>query len=364
MSDELNHADGGAATVSRVEDKAAQGATGANAASPVVDAAVSGLTAARMLKGWSIEDVSSRLKVSPAKLRALEAGDFNALPETTFVIGILRSYTKLLEIDSTPWVEALRRQRGDPRPALAPSESRSSAELRRAHVELNWGTRRTDSHSWWWAVGAGVVLVAGLLVWHSGNEPNGWLTRLRAAAPDAASSTVAGVGSASRGVEGAADSVAASSGMVSNAAIAAAENSPEAASTPGAVAAVSSALASAGTSVPAVIGAASIAGAASAPAVALGASAASGAAATVGAGAATLDFAVSQDTWVGVTEQGGKNVFSGIIRGGASQTVQGDPPLHVVVGNLAGMSSMTLDGKPIDLAPFAHGGNVARLNLP
>ncbi|OXH83292.1 helix-turn-helix domain-containing protein, partial [Burkholderia multivorans] len=34
----------------------------------------------REAKGWTVEDVSARLKVAPPKLRALEAGDISHLP--------------------------------------------------------------------------------------------------------------------------------------------------------------------------------------------------------------------------------------------------------------------------------------------
>ena len=38
----------------------------------------------REAKGLSVDDVSARLKVSPNKMRALEAGDISHLPGTTF----------------------------------------------------------------------------------------------------------------------------------------------------------------------------------------------------------------------------------------------------------------------------------------
>jgi hypothetical protein len=49
------------------------------------------LTQLRESKGWTIEDVSARLKVSVTKLRALESGDISHLPDTTFALGVVRS---------------------------------------------------------------------------------------------------------------------------------------------------------------------------------------------------------------------------------------------------------------------------------
>jgi hypothetical protein len=50
-------------------------------------------------RNWSIDDVSARLKVSSAKLRALESGDISQLPDTTFALGVVRSYAKMLGAD-------------------------------------------------------------------------------------------------------------------------------------------------------------------------------------------------------------------------------------------------------------------------
>ncbi len=65
----------------------------------------------REAKGWSIDDVSARLKVSPQKLRLLEAGDLSHLPDRTFAAGIVRSYAKMLGADPAPFTAALRRAR-------------------------------------------------------------------------------------------------------------------------------------------------------------------------------------------------------------------------------------------------------------
>ena len=66
----------------------------------------------RKAKGWSIDDVSARLKVSPHKVRALEAGDISHLPDTHVRAGIVRSYAKMLGADPAPFTQALRRAKG------------------------------------------------------------------------------------------------------------------------------------------------------------------------------------------------------------------------------------------------------------
>jgi cytoskeleton protein RodZ len=73
----------------------------------------------RESKNWSIDDVSARLKVSSVKLRALEAGDISHLPDTTFALGVVRSYAKMLGADPAPFTQALRREKGVPAPNLS-----------------------------------------------------------------------------------------------------------------------------------------------------------------------------------------------------------------------------------------------------
>lgn len=47
----------------------------------------------------SLEDVSARLKVSPSKLVAIEAGDVSSLADVTFAKGVMRAYARTLQID-------------------------------------------------------------------------------------------------------------------------------------------------------------------------------------------------------------------------------------------------------------------------
>src|ERR1700744_2084875 len=96
------------------------------------------LTQLRESKNWSIDDVSARLKVSSAKLRALEAGDISQLPDTTFALGVVRSYAKRLGADPAPFTQALRREKGVPAPDLSMPAS-SGRDLPRGRVSLSLG---------------------------------------------------------------------------------------------------------------------------------------------------------------------------------------------------------------------------------
>ncbi|HSH97709.1 MAG: RodZ domain-containing protein [Methylophilaceae bacterium] len=61
------------------------------------------LKAAREQKKLSIEDISSRLRLSVHQIQALENDDFSLLPSAaTMTRGFIRNYARLLEVDSEP----------------------------------------------------------------------------------------------------------------------------------------------------------------------------------------------------------------------------------------------------------------------
>ncbi|MGI4814986.1 MAG: helix-turn-helix domain-containing protein [Janthinobacterium lividum] len=345
------------------------------------DAAIgAALMAARSQKGWSIEEVASRLKVAAAKLRALESGKLETLSDATFLTGLVRSYAKALDLDPQPLVEALRRVRGTASPELkAPLQTRGSA-LNRSQVPLSLGnTRRTGGRSWLWAIAAVVVVVAALAVWRAGNEPNGWLTRLKAGVPDAASSTRGTSGASSvSGASGIANPDSASGTVTvplrppaGTGDQAGGAQAPEAAvAGSGGDAAGAQQVVRAQQATLAAVSAASGLGPATrgiavTEAAPVGAASTGAAAAPAAAGASTLSIDASASTWISVRQQDGKEVFSGTLAAGQSRQVQGMRPFKLVVGNVGGIAAMTQDGRPVDLGQFNRApGQVAHFELP
>ncbi|ADL55421.1 hypothetical protein Galf_1395 [Gallionella capsiferriformans ES-2] len=65
------------------------------------------LRTARESMGMSIDDVVVKIKLAPRQIIALEADDFQVLPETAFLRGFVRSYAKLLQLDAQPLLDAL-----------------------------------------------------------------------------------------------------------------------------------------------------------------------------------------------------------------------------------------------------------------
>ncbi|CAN7359380.1 DUF4115 domain-containing protein [Trinickia sp. LjRoot230] len=320
----------------------------------------------REAKGWSVDDVSARLKVPPPKMRALEAGDISHLPGTTFALGVVRSYAKMLGVDAAPFVSALRREKGEPEPDLSMPAS-TGTDLPRGRVSVSLGGAPRH-RSWWWGAAAVVVGLIALVMWHSGGgESPAWLARLKASANGAAanSSGTSTTVSGQAGASGAAAGVEEGAVTANPPALAASGEQGAAAMASSSVLANAPASAVQQPVQPAQTGPAAIEPLAAANTPAPAAVASSAAPAAVAAGSATIGLKVMQDSWFSVRDKSGKEVFSGIVHPGETKEIAGEQPFKVVAGNRAGLQSVTLDGKAVDVAKYsAAKGNVSRFSLP
>lgn len=345
----------------------------------------------REAKGWSIDDVSARLKVASQKMRALEAGDVSQLPGTTFAVGVVRSYAKMLGADPAPFTQALRREKGVPEPDLSmPASAGTGLPRGKVSVSLGGGPKH---RSWLWGVAAVIVAVIALAMWHTGGgDSSAWLARLRASANGAAGgangasatvvegqTTASAAGTVENGasadVAASADTAASAPNDASDAAAAASAVQQVPASVPAAAPVVAPAPATpAATSstAPVVVpgasapqAAAPTAKAASATVAASSAATAASAVADAPAGESIVAVRVTQDSWFSVRDKSGKEVFSGLVHAGDAKEIHGEPPFKVTVGNKAGLESMTFDGQSVDSTKYsAARGNVARFSLP
>jgi cytoskeleton protein RodZ len=326
----------------------------------------------RESKGWTIEDVSARLKVSVAKLSALEAGDISHLPDTTFALGVVRSYAKMLGADPAPFTAALRREKGVPAPNLSMPAS-SGKDLPRGKVSLTLGDGGHKSRSWLWGIAAVVVAVIALGMWRTnGGDSSVWLARLKASASGSASSDAGASGAVVQGPATSAQdgaSVPEAAATADNAAnednVASASATPmptplTTGTAPGSASAVNATPAAAPK-----VGSeaqAAVAGVSAPAAVVAGASASTVSAAP---GETIVALRVTQDSWFSVRGKDGKELFSGLVHPGDTKEVSGEAPFKVTVGNKAGLESLTLDGQPVDPSKYsAAKGNVARFALP
>jgi len=373
----------------------------------------------RTQRGMSLEDVSSRLKVAVVKLKALEGGDLSRLKDVTFALGVVRSYAKILGADPEPMVRVLRRAYGTNEQDLSMPAS-SGASLPRGKMSVNWrGAQPRRSGGWQWGVGIVVVAICLVLVFRDGREPASWFAHLKSKTPDsAASADVASTATAAdaastaatatvasdapwpaSGVEGGpppdsnnpasavdttqAEAVPApaSAALAASMAVRAAAAAKMAAATSVASAASVGAVASAPTAAKsATVASSAKAASAANTTVASASKAASAAAASAEQGAsapggasvaaqpgvpATLTFKVTEDSWISVRGQDGREIFSGLVHPGDGQQIEGTRPLKVIVGNVHGIETMDVDGEEADLKKYMNStGNVARFTLP
>ncbi|WP_049103970.1 helix-turn-helix domain-containing protein, partial [Burkholderia cenocepacia] len=254
----------------------------------------------RETKGWSVDDVSARLKVAPQKLRALEAGDISHLPGVTFALGVVRSYAKMLGVDPEPFAQALRRERGVPEVDLSMPAS-SGTDLPRGRVSIPLGGS-SRHHPWLWGTGIVIVAVVAVLMWHTGGDSSSLLARFKGG--DAEHASAASAATASSAAEEAGTNAA--SGAVTNAVPA-----PAAAS-----AAPAQAIASAVPAPAAPVATAAASQPVAATAAASTAAPAQPASVVVAAGQSMVELKVKQDCWFSVRDKNGKELFSALVRAG------------------------------------------------
>ena len=142
------------------------------------------LRAGREALGMSVDSAAQQLKLSARQVRALETGDFSALPGRTFVRGFVRNYARLVRLDPEQVQNALPSGEESPTleaPALHPTAP-TMGELPTAEGTKSPWTR--------WAIPASlaaVVAVAAVYEWArpaaaSRSHP---LTKEAGAPPDA-----------------------------------------------------------------------------------------------------------------------------------------------------------------------------------
>ena len=315
----------------------------------------------RQAKAWSIDDVSARLKVSPPKLLALEAGDISHMPDRTFAAGIVRSYAKILGADPAPFTQAFRREGGGIEQNLKVPAS-AGAGLPRGRVSVPLGNSSGRKRSWMWGVLAIIAVLVALVMWHTGGDSGNWLARLKA-------STGVGTSSTSESKE----PVAASSVATPDEAAAANTGEaslPEVATSPNEQPMPrplgTNALPASSSTLSAVQGASTPAAAAPASAAKVAPAVTVASAPTVaGSGSSAIELKVKEDSWFSVRGKDGKELYSGLVHAGNTQRVEGEAPFKVTVGNVKGVESLSVDDEPVDAKRYsAARGNVARLSLP
>lgn len=292
------------------------------------------LRLARENQGLAVQDISSRLRISPKQIEAIEADNFAILPEPTIVRGFIRNYAKQLKINAEPLLDAYN--------VLVPSNAPHEFTIKpTSNMKVtSYDKPKAGRYIW-----AGLTLLVGLGAWlfyqnyvekPSPIKPTASVNSIeplpevalppaeRASAPQAV--TPLSLPPADADATATADAANQALSANTNASNASSANaSPVSASTLPSIAPVE-------------------------PPVAPPAN-----------GTAKLEFNANQETWVSVVDATGKEIFNKTIFAGSRESVDITPPVNVVVGN-AGATSMSMNGKSIDLAPHSR-QNVAHIKL-
>ena len=285
------------------------------------------LREARQAAGVHIAALAVALKVPVSKLEALEADDYEALPDTVFVRALASSVCRTLKLDPAP-VLALLPQSKSPR--LAADSAGLNAPVKGSGGSFSPGSSTSRSVT----LIVLALLVGAVVLVFLPRQPWG----------EAPANAPAAAGSAMPAAEAPTAAPAAAPAPAASAAVATEPAAASAAQPP--VAERPSVAATAAAPAPAV---------ATTPAVA--ASAASAALQPTG----TLVLRARGESWVQVKDATGAVALQRKLTAGESVAVPGPAPLTVVVGR-ADMTEVLVRGKPFDLTAVSR-ENVARFEV-
>ena len=281
------------------------------------------LRAAREAAGKGASELATQLKVSSDKIQALEAGEWERLPDPAFARALLRAAAKAVKADAQAMMRVL------PPVLTPPAQAGLEAAPARKPVPMGGqGSAAGGSRKWWWIVGA--IVVAALLIFFlpSRDDLARWFPR-------------------------SVSSEQASTAMRKEP-VAAPASTPTLADT-------TAVNPSGQTRLVSSVGVTM----ASAPAPTEVTSAPAAQASGPQAAASVLKLLTTAESWIQVSSRQGKNLFSGLLAQGSAQEVLltgQDFPVQLVVGNAA-HTQVSLDGTPVALATTPN-NNVARLTLP
>lgn len=284
---------------------------------------------------WTVEQVASQLNLAPRQILAMEADDYGALPGMAVARGFIRSYAKLLRLDSAPMLARI---------AKAPGSAEHSIPLRRTIPSTTFQphrglTRARPGRPSTLLVVVGAVIAAGVIVAAftereqlAGLVPAS-LARLWERAPFTASAPVAGEQQDGKVLDtDVAVPLHQSAGALQSAVAtpAPAGMTPELARSP-----------------------AGVAGAATA--------AVGPAAASTAQVANSLVLSMRQDSWVEIKRADNTTVTARVMRAGSTEMFELAGPLMLTVGNARGVDA-TVRGAPFDIAGTTR-NNVARISI-
>ncbi len=289
------------------------------------------LRLARESQGLSIQDIASRLRLSTRQIEAIEADNFAILPEPTIVRGFIRNYAKLLKINVEPLLDAYN--------VLVPSSAPHEFTIKPTSTMKMTGYDKPKTANYIWA---GLTLLVGLATWLFYQS---YVEKPSPTKPTVTESVVEALPEAA---------------LPAAERAAVAQPATELQLPPADTSSTTAAdIINQAPSTDAVVDNTAIANTPSVP-VTNGQPIETSIAPNPN-GAVKLELSATQETWVSVVDAAGKEIFNKTIFAGSRESIDITLPVNVVVGN-AGATSISMNGKPVDLAPHSR-QNVAHIKL-
>ncbi|WP_332852448.1 helix-turn-helix domain-containing protein [Duganella sp. S19_KUP01_CR8] len=306
------------------------------------------LAARREAMGLTVEQIADQLKLAPRQVKALEAGDYAALPNMAVVRGFVRAYAKVVKLDATPLVAMIE--------VISPTSHEAAPprkEIAATFTESRFPsmTGRSPGPAAW-LVGVAVVVVvaaAGAYAYQAGLIP---ATLFQRSDKDEAASASAAVEApkpadvALAPIETTLAKPGQETAPLQSPSVPLISVPPQGAATDAAPAAATPAAA---VPAPAPVPAAPIAQV-SPPA-----------AAAATANGTQLVLKVTQDSWVEIRRPGTTPLISRLVKAGSTETFDIKDAALLIVGKPTGVEA-TLGGAPLALPPVA-GGTISRVNI-
>ncbi|WP_343732461.1 helix-turn-helix domain-containing protein [Duganella sp.] len=319
------------------------------------------LAAQREAMGWTVEQIADQLKLAVRQVKALEAGDYAALPNMAVTRGFVRAYAKVLKMDAAPLVAMIEAaQPTSPEVVVAPRKDLAASFSESRFPSM---TGRSSSAPAGWLIGLAAVVVvgaAGAYAYQSGLIPASLFERkeeVKTAETPAIDTTLVKPGQEATTLQQpnvpliSVPPQGEQAAAPASAAVAPPADAPAATPAP---AAATPAPAPAATAPAAAPVAAAPAAAAAAPTPAAAAPAAAGT-------GHQLVLKVTEDSWVEIRRPGTTSLISRVVKAGSTETFDIKDPALLIIGKPAGVEA-TLGGAPLPL-PLIPGGTISRVNI-
>jgi len=279
---------------------------------------------ARLSKKLSVEDVSNAIHLSEKQIIALEANNFNALPEGVITRGFIRNYARFLELDDVPLIQAYQH--------LVPNVAEKSIVVK---ANVNEVMSHKTQQPWLVYMLSSIFVLLFLTAWfyymdsiegEKDKAPNAQVADNQASDQADVESIIAQPIEAASAESSIESNVATVNNVDAQVPVVTNEN-------------VSSAVAV--NSNPASVAQSPVI---QAPPV-----------------AKKLEIQFSADSWVRIKDKTGQIVLQKTAAAGSTEAIDADPPFNIIIGN-AVAAKVKYYGQDVDLAPSTS-KNIIRLKL-